>query len=285
MSKDNDGIGGLILLLGGWLVYLMWPVSLWCGIAALGVYLLHFAKLHFEKQNQADLRHAFLARAAKELRDNGVCVAFSLGLLAFIQLFLVATSALANESTVRRWEDYLANAKDAVTNVLAFRYWWRLMLVLAVVAVLFPALKPVSFATKRRKLIGRLLLVLNTMNAFTFFSAAAVGAGDARWVLDRRDEAAANVARIRDARVKIVASAWFEQQIRALPPDGRSDLAKFLSRLDADLEQRIDQAVLRLPVIDEGAKAHRERNPKPRSTRFWTRSKLGPAAQATSSHP
>ena len=153
----------------------MWPVSLWLGIVCIAVYILHCSKLYFERQHETGRWRAPLAKAAKDLRDNALCIACGLAALALVQLLLVAVGSMADESTVRRWEDHLAGARDAVTSVLAFRYWWKLWVALVVLTILFRALKPVSFVTARRKLIGRILLVLNTMNAFTFFSAAAVG--------------------------------------------------------------------------------------------------------------
>src|ERR1700680_440633 len=175
MIKDHEGIGGFILAIAGGLIYLMWPVSLWLGIVCIAVYILHCSKLYFERQHETGRWRAPLAKAAKDLRDNALCIACGLAALALVQLLLVAVGSMADESTVRRWEDHLAGARDAVTSVLAFRYWWKLWVALVVVTILFRALTPVSFFTARRKLIGRILLVLNTMNAFTFFSAAAVG--------------------------------------------------------------------------------------------------------------
>lgn len=222
-------LGFAALAVAVYVAWAAWPVSFWLAVALGGAWALRGLKRASEQR--ISFGHRLVTSLAGGLRDAVLCVAAGLGLVVLAQVLLQSIDYVVPE-TVRAWEEGVAEAHRWLAFALSldFSVLIRTLLILLLLTVLWPRLRPVGRLTQVRKWGGRLLIVLTTVTSFTFFSSVAVATYERDWVAKRRGEFHQAVDAIEKARRELVAVAWIERSVRGLPPETRADLRDLIRR-------------------------------------------------------
>jgi uncharacterized membrane protein YgcG len=220
---DEEPFGCLLLGLCGLLLWLSWPVSLWF-IGAL----ICAALLHSQVEAQAHSSSSWLRlwqTALPALRDSAVGIAVGLGIVTLAQA--VFNAADTSSATVRRWEEIVTVLQHKLAATLSPSVVLTILVALLVISFNWPQYHLVNRFSSAKKWGSRVLVVLTTVTAFTFFSALAVSRSEPHWVAKREPEAREAVQTIEEGRRELLSLAWLEAKSQVFPPPLKKELADF----------------------------------------------------------
>jgi len=191
-----------------------------------------FGLYRWKKNEEQSKNSPLRLGLATELEDVALYATIGLLLVALIQIALGLAPWVLEPSLVLKWECDLVWLQDQMKWFLA----WKIQVPLWILVLLISLLSSTSFVTRwasLRKPVTRMMIALNVISSFTFFSLKAVEYGEPQWVAKwtSRAEIRAHLAELNEARKRELLAGWIVNH--AVGPQGDPGARNLLSMLAA----------------------------------------------------